>query len=81
MKNNTQNVKILYILFIYLIISFIIYRIPLFNFEPFYTIISGDLVVPQSIVTYLKQFYPMWNDHLSTSNWVAVSRFFLYVPF
>ena len=82
MKIDTHGKKSYLITLIsYFCISLIIYRIPLSVIDPCSTTISGDLVLPMSTENYIKQFYPLWNDHLSTSNWITISRLPLYYPF
>jgi hypothetical protein len=73
--------KNVFAVIIYFSLSMIIYRVPLLSTDPNISVISGDLVTPGSLENFIKQFYPLWNDNLSSSNWVTVSRLFLYAPF
>ena len=82
-KNFLRKTKFIHLLVIifYLITSLFLYRKLLFKSGIKYTLLIGDLSLPATIKGYIKLYIPMWNDLLSISNWISLSRLFIFFPF
>jgi hypothetical protein len=58
----------------FILISLFIYRTPLLNNDPHYMVNSRDLEVPLTLNNLIDEYYPMWSNVLSATDYVTVMQ-------